>query len=143
MSSRGVLEALYCAAPWCLQRVATSVAGEETMPPGPRGLIEARCQYRGEGGKRVSVRYPPFPYGRGVASSFYRPMGGTLQSCRTNLATCGGMVYSATEWTAVLVNLASGRASLRVLHSSSSGFEGNGVEASLLIVVRASARGSG
>jgi hypothetical protein len=34
-SIRGVLEALYCAAPWCLQRGATSVAGEETMPPGP------------------------------------------------------------------------------------------------------------
>jgi hypothetical protein len=34
-SSRGVLEALYCAAPWCLQRGATSLAGEEVVPPGP------------------------------------------------------------------------------------------------------------
>jgi hypothetical protein len=33
-SSRGVLEALYCVAPWCLQRGATSVVGEEE-PPGP------------------------------------------------------------------------------------------------------------
>jgi hypothetical protein len=36
-SSRGVLGALYCTAPWCLQRGATSVAGEEAGPPGPRG----------------------------------------------------------------------------------------------------------
>jgi hypothetical protein len=33
-SSRGV--ALYCAAPWCLQRGATSEAGEEAGAPGPR-----------------------------------------------------------------------------------------------------------
>jgi hypothetical protein len=50
-----VLEALYCAASWCLQRGATSKVGEEAGPPGPRGLIEAKCQYRGEGGERVSV----------------------------------------------------------------------------------------
>jgi hypothetical protein len=36
-SSRGVLGALYCVAPWCLQRGATSEAGEEAGPPGPRG----------------------------------------------------------------------------------------------------------
>jgi hypothetical protein len=52
-------------------------------------------------------------------------------------------VYSATEWMAVLVNLASGRASLRVLYPSRSGFEGSGVGASPLVVVRASARGLG
>jgi hypothetical protein len=34
-SSSGVLEALYCVAPWCLQREATSEAGEEAEPPGP------------------------------------------------------------------------------------------------------------
>jgi hypothetical protein len=34
-SSRVALEALYCVAPWCLQRGATSVAGEEEEPPGP------------------------------------------------------------------------------------------------------------
>jgi hypothetical protein len=37
------------------------------------------------------------------------------------------MVYSATEWMAVLVNLASGRALLRTLCPSRSGFEGSGV----------------
>jgi hypothetical protein len=35
MSSRVALEALYCVAPWCLQRGATSMAGEEAKPPGP------------------------------------------------------------------------------------------------------------
>jgi hypothetical protein len=34
-SSRGVLKTLYCVAPLCLQRGATSVAGEEERPPGP------------------------------------------------------------------------------------------------------------
>jgi hypothetical protein len=33
--SRVALEVLYCAAPWNLQRGATSVAGEEGEPPGP------------------------------------------------------------------------------------------------------------
>jgi hypothetical protein len=33
--SRVALEVLYCVAPWCLQRGATSVAGEEEKPPGP------------------------------------------------------------------------------------------------------------
>jgi hypothetical protein len=37
MSSRGVLEALYYVAPWCLKRGATSKAGEEFGSPGPRG----------------------------------------------------------------------------------------------------------
>jgi hypothetical protein len=35
-SSRDVLEALYCVSPWCLQRGATSEAGEEVGPLGPR-----------------------------------------------------------------------------------------------------------
>jgi hypothetical protein len=34
-SSRVALEALYCVVSWCLQRGATSVAGEEGEPPGP------------------------------------------------------------------------------------------------------------
>jgi hypothetical protein len=37
-SSSGVLGALYCVAPWCLQRGATNEAGEEAGPPGPRGI---------------------------------------------------------------------------------------------------------
>jgi hypothetical protein len=72
-------------------------------------LIEARCQYRGEGGKRASVRYPSSPCGWGTAPSFYRPRRGGLQSCPIVLAMYGGMVCSATEWMVVLTNLASGR----------------------------------
>jgi hypothetical protein len=34
-SSRGALGVLYCGAPWCLQRGATSESGEEGKPPGP------------------------------------------------------------------------------------------------------------
>jgi hypothetical protein len=34
-SSRIAINALYCEAPLCLQRGATSVAGEEEEPPGP------------------------------------------------------------------------------------------------------------
>jgi hypothetical protein len=63
-SSRGALGVLYCVAPWCLQREATSKAGEEGKPPGPRGLIEVKCQYRGCGWKRASVQLsvvPPQP----------------------------------------------------------------------------------
>jgi hypothetical protein len=71
------------------------VAGEEAVPPGPWGLIEAGCQYRGEGGKRVSVHYPSSPRGWGTPS-VYRPRGGGSQSCHTVLTTCGGMMYSAT-----------------------------------------------
>jgi hypothetical protein len=37
-SSSGVLGALYCVAPWCLQRGVTSEAGEEAGSPGPRGI---------------------------------------------------------------------------------------------------------
>jgi hypothetical protein len=52
-SSSGVLIALYCVALWCFQRGATSKVGEEAGPPGPSGVIEAECQYRGEGSERV------------------------------------------------------------------------------------------
>jgi hypothetical protein len=83
------------------------------------------------------------PCGRGTASSFYRPRGGSLQSRCTVLATCGGMVYSATEWIAVLANLTSGGASLRVLYPSRSGFEGSSMGVSPFVVVRVPARGSG
>jgi hypothetical protein len=134
-----VLEALYCTAPWCLKRGATSEAGEEAVPPGPWGLIKVRCQYRGEDRKHVSVRSPSSLYSRGTDSSFYRPRGGSLQSCCTVLAMCGGMVYSATKWMAVLANLASGGASLRVLYLSRSGFEGSSMGVSPLITVRGSA----
>jgi hypothetical protein len=51
------------------------------------------------------------------------------------------MVYSATEQTAVLANLASGGASWRALYLSRSGFEGGGVGASRLVVVHTLTRG--
>jgi hypothetical protein len=52
--------------------------------------------------------YLSSPHGQGTASSFYRPRGGGLQSCRTGLsATCGGMVHSIVELIVVLANLAS------------------------------------
>jgi hypothetical protein len=35
MSSMGALGALYCVTSWCLQRRATSKAGQEGKPPGP------------------------------------------------------------------------------------------------------------
>jgi hypothetical protein len=52
------------------------------------------------------VCHPSSPRGQGTAPSFYKPRGGGLQSCRTVLITCGGMVYNAVEWMAVLANLA-------------------------------------
>jgi hypothetical protein len=61
--------------------------------------------------------------------------------CRTVLATCDSMADSATEWTAVLENLASGGASWHALCPSSGGFEGGGVEISRLVVVRTLTRG--
>jgi hypothetical protein len=51
------------------------------------------------------------------------------------------MADSATEWTTVLVNLASGGASWRVLCPSWGGFEGGGVEISRLVVVHTLTRG--
>jgi hypothetical protein len=45
-----VLGALYCVAPWCLQRDATSEAGEEAGPP---GQASANIEVKGE--RRVSV----------------------------------------------------------------------------------------
>jgi hypothetical protein len=50
---------------------------------------------------------PSSPCGQGTAPSFYRPRGGSLQSCHTVLhATYGGMVHSDVELMAVLTNLA-------------------------------------
>jgi hypothetical protein len=59
----------------------------------------------------VQVRsYPSSPCGQGTASSFCRPRGGSLQSCRMVLkATYGGMAHSVVELMVVLENLASGR----------------------------------
>jgi hypothetical protein len=46
---------------------------------------------------------PSSPRGRGTAS-FYRPRGGSLQSCHTVLITSNGMVHSIVELMAVLAN---------------------------------------
>jgi hypothetical protein len=62
------------------------------------------------GGNVQVCSYPSSPPpGRGTASSFYRPRGGGLQSCRTTLsATYGSMAYSVAELMVVLENLAPG-----------------------------------
>jgi hypothetical protein len=77
---------------------------QEAVPPGPWGLIEAGCQYRGEGGKRVSVRYPP-PRGWGTTSSFYRPRRGSLQTYRTVLSYVWWYGVQCHCWRWISVNL--------------------------------------
>jgi hypothetical protein len=62
----------------------------------PEVLIEAG-QYRGERGKRASERCPSSPCGRGTVPPFIGQGGSNLQACRTVLATCRGMAYSAME----------------------------------------------
>jgi hypothetical protein len=57
------------------------VAGEEVMPPGPCGLIGARCQYRGEGGKRVSVHSPSFFPAAGGPSPPFIGQGDAVHNC--------------------------------------------------------------
>jgi hypothetical protein len=89
-----------------------------------------KCQYRGDGRKRVGEYYLSSPRGQGTAPPFIGQGGGSLQAYRTVLATCDGMADSATEWTAVLANLASDGASWHALCPSRSGFEGGGVEIS-------------
>jgi hypothetical protein len=81
------------------------------------------------------------PRGQGTAPPFIGKGGGSLQAYRTVLATCDGMADSATEWTAVLANLASGGASWHALCPSRSGFESGGVEISRWVVVRTLTRG--
>jgi hypothetical protein len=61
--------------------------------------------------------------------------------CRTVLATCDGMAYSAAEWTTVLANFASGGASWRALYPSRSGFKGGGIGSFYSVVVRTLTRG--
>jgi hypothetical protein len=70
------------------------------------------------------------PYGQGTAPPFIGQGGGSLQASCTVLATCDDMADSATEWTVVLENLASGGASWHTMCPSRSSFEGGGVEIS-------------
>jgi hypothetical protein len=61
------------------------------------------------GGNVQVCSYPSSPCCQGTASSFYRPRGGGLQSCRTALsATYGGMAHGVVELIVVLANLAPG-----------------------------------
>jgi hypothetical protein len=64
---------------------------------------------------------------RGGSPSFYRPRRGRFTCMPHYLATCGGMVHSATELTDVLANLAPITASRRVLCLNRGDFEGRGV----------------
>jgi hypothetical protein len=64
--------------------VATSEAGEEAWPPSPRGVDWGKCQYRGEGGERVSERYPSSRVcGWETAPPFIGQGGSSLHACRT------------------------------------------------------------
>jgi hypothetical protein len=48
--------ALYCDAPWCSYREATSEVGEEEMPPSPYWMIEANANIRGMRAWNASAR---------------------------------------------------------------------------------------
>jgi hypothetical protein len=89
----------------------------------------------------VGECYMSSPCGQGTAPPLIGQGGGSLQACRTILATCPGMADSATEWMAVLANLASSGASWRALCPPRSGFKGGGVEIPCLVVVRTLTRG--
>jgi hypothetical protein len=90
---------------------------------------------------RVSALCRRPPSGQGTAPPFIGQGGGSLQACRTVLATCGGMAHSIMEWTAVLANLASDRASWRALCLSRSGFESGGVGDARSVAARVLIRG--
>jgi hypothetical protein len=59
--------------------------GEEAWPPSPRGIDWGECQYRGEGGERVSDCCPSssVPCGWGTAPPFISQGEGSLHACRT------------------------------------------------------------
>jgi hypothetical protein len=113
-----------------LQRGATSEAGEEAGPLGPRGfLIEASANIVVKA-ESVWVSAICRPLAARGCPPFIGQGGGSLQACRTVLATCDGMADSATEWTSVLANLASGGASWHALCPSRSSFVGGDIEIS-------------
>jgi hypothetical protein len=92
----------------------------------PEVLIEASANIvvKAESVWVIVVRRPPGP---GGCPSFYRPRREQFTCVPHYFPTCGGVVSSATELTAVLANLAPVRASWRILCSYRSSFEGGGV----------------
>jgi hypothetical protein len=97
----------------------------------PEVLIEASANIMSKAESvRVSALCRPFR-GQGTAPPFICQGGGSLQACRTVLATCDGMTHSTTEWTAVLANLASDGASWHALCPPRSGFEGDVLKSSV------------
>jgi hypothetical protein len=83
--------------------------------------------------KKVSALCRRPPCGQGTAPPFIGQRGGSLQACRTVLATCGGMAQSIT--------VASGGVSWRALCLSRSGFEGGGVGDTRSVAARMLIRG--
>jgi hypothetical protein len=87
------------------------------------------CQYRGEGGERVSDCCPSSrvlpPTARGYPS-FYSPRREQLTCTLHYFYTCSGMANTAAELTAVLANPAPVEAAWCVLCSYRSDFEGCG-----------------
>jgi hypothetical protein len=78
--------------------VATTEVGEEAWPPSPRGTDRGKCQYRGEGGERVSDRCPSsrVPYGWGITLPFIGQEEGDLQACR--IISLRIAVWRAVPW---------------------------------------------
>jgi hypothetical protein len=104
-------------------------------PQVPRGVIEASANIGG-GRRRACERslsvvpclmFRVLPPRRGESPPFYRPRRGRFTGMSHYLATCGGMVYSAAELTAVLAKLAPITVSRRVLCLNRGDFEGGGV----------------
>jgi hypothetical protein len=98
----------------------------------PSGVIEASANIVGR--RRACNRsLSPIPcllscpLQRGGSPPFYRPRRGRFTGTPHYFTTCGGMSYSAMEWTPVLANLAPVMVSWRALCLNKGGFEGGGV----------------
>jgi hypothetical protein len=84
-SSSGVLGALYCLHRGARRGVATSVAGEEAWPPGPRGLIEASAKIveKTESVRVFAIRRPVPLTAGGSPLPFIGQGEDDLQACHT------------------------------------------------------------
>jgi hypothetical protein len=81
------------------------------------------------------------PQRSGDCPSFYRPRREQFTCVPHYFPTCGGVVSSATELTAVLANPAPVEASWRILCSYRSSFEGGGVAVGCSAAARGPVRG--